>query len=181
MYCICKRPYPDPEDEVRGLEVSSGSVSSLAFTSQPLVISGPLALQGGIWGLWRILDLPLLMSRGWSYNLFRYQPFSFFIMRMNYWTGLSQDQNFCPSSLSLPAYLLHSPEHILKNDLQLLAFPGRKEKIRCTNWFLLKFLIISIHKTKKRIVQDFPLWCSRNESDKEPWGFRFDPWPCSVG
>ena len=28
---------------------------------------------------------------------------------------------------------------------------------------------------------EFPLWCSRDESDEEPWGYGFDPWLHSVG
>ena len=33
----------------------------------------------------------------------------------------------------------------------------------------------------KTLWLEFPLWCSRNESDWEPWGCGFDPWPHSVG
>lgn len=62
LYCICKRPYPDPEDEVRDLEVSTRTVSSPAFTSQPLVIFGPLAVQQGFGDCESILDLSLLMT-----------------------------------------------------------------------------------------------------------------------
>ena len=32
-----------------------------------------------------------------------------------------------------------------------------------------------------RIVREFLSWCRGNESNWEPWGFRFNPWPCSVG
>ena len=28
---------------------------------------------------------------------------------------------------------------------------------------------------------EIPSWCSGNESDEEPWGCRFNPWPRSVG
>ena len=42
-----------------------------------------------------------------------------------------------------------------------------------------KIQIIQLKKKKNQ--QEFPLWHSRNESDWEPLGGRFDPWPCSVG
>ena len=28
---------------------------------------------------------------------------------------------------------------------------------------------------------EFPLWLSGKESNQSPWGYGFDPWPCSVG
>ena len=37
------------------------------------------------------------------------------------------------------------------------------------------------HSKIKMCLSEFPLWCNRNESDQEPWGFGFHPWPCSVG
>ena len=33
----------------------------------------------------------------------------------------------------------------------------------------------------KTSQQEFPLCCRRNQSDYYPWGYRSDPWPCSVG
>lgn len=62
LYCVCKRPYPDPEDEVRDLEVNTRTVSSPALTPQPLVIFGPLAVQQGFGDCKSILDLFLLMT-----------------------------------------------------------------------------------------------------------------------
>lgn len=52
LYCICKRPYPDPEDEVRDLEVSTRTVSSPAFTPASWHI-WPFSCSAGIWGLWK--------------------------------------------------------------------------------------------------------------------------------
>ena len=28
---------------------------------------------------------------------------------------------------------------------------------------------------------EFPLWLSSNELDQDPWGYGFNPWPCSAG
>lgn len=42
LYCICKRPYPDPEDEVGDLGLTLGTVSPPAFTPQAPSTSGPL-------------------------------------------------------------------------------------------------------------------------------------------
>jgi len=42
------------------------------------------------------------------------------------------------------------------------------------------FIIVSsVSSIKKNL--EFLLWHSRNKSDYELWGCRFDPWPCSVG
>ena len=30
-------------------------------------------------------------------------------------------------------------------------------------------------------LREFPLWHSENESIRYLWGFRFNPWPCSMG
>ena len=30
-------------------------------------------------------------------------------------------------------------------------------------------------------MSEFPLWCSRNESNKHPWECGFNPWPHSMG
>ena len=35
------------------------------------------------------------------------------------------------------------------------------------------------HKHFWKHSWEFPLWCSGNESNQEPWGCGFDPWPCS--
>ena len=33
----------------------------------------------------------------------------------------------------------------------------------------------------KKMYVEFLLWHSGNESNQYPWGWVFDPWPCSVG
>ena len=41
---------------------------------------------------------------------------------------------------------------------------------------------IFISQTRiKSLLREFLSWRSRNESNQEPWGCKFDPWPHSVG
>ena len=59
-------------------------------------------------------------------------------------------------------------------------------KINFISWlWLFKIEIQStkhkIHPFKMSKSMEFPSWLSGNESSWEPWGCRFDPWPCSVG
>ena len=46
-------------------------------------------------------------------------------------------------------------------------------------WYII--YAVSIKLYFKKDLEEFPSWLSGRESDWEPGGHRFDPWPCSVG
>lgn len=59
LYCICKRPYPDPEDEVGELGFTFATVWSPALTASLLAYLGLCSCSGGIGGCERFWIYPL--------------------------------------------------------------------------------------------------------------------------
>ena len=66
---------------------------------------------------------------------------------------------------------------------------SKLKEIVTSLWHIISSIKISLmkkeflpwHSGLRIWLQEFPLWRSGNESNQEPWGYGFDPWPRSVG
>ena len=70
------------------------------------------------------------------------------------------------------------------NKVGVAVLISDKRLLSLVNIYSLRFKYYAFNQflsIERKTIQEFPTWLSSNKPDSYPWGFGFNPWPCSVG